>query len=382
MLCPYGAEMFSWWRWAVAALVSALVVATPTLNRADLFTRSERTTTSLTAQQIAEAIMDSASTPHTGLVNSAGAVQVPDASTFTSIATLFGEPNRIRVFWRDAEHWRLDRIRSTGETDLFRSPISTTRWVYESGRVRVSLPAPVRLPDTSDVLPDTLARRVLQGAKPEELSALPPRRIAGREAVGLRLTPSMPQSSIDRVDVWADPESGIPLRVQVYAGAARPTLTTGYERLNLEAPDPSSLTFDPPASADVTFDELPDLASESNAFAPYLAPETLADLPLREDRPDLPTGAVGVYGRGPTVLAFLPLRGRAAEPLREELAKTRGYEASETGTAVDLGPISVLVTPPRYRGSGFLLIGTITPEALEEAATELATLRPLDRGHS
>ncbi|CAN5577902.1 hypothetical protein BH23ACT6_BH23ACT6_06210 [soil metagenome] len=368
----------------MAAVVAALVVAIPTLSNARPlgqpgFAGEQIARADLTPAQITGAIMDSASTPHTGVVNSSGTVQVPDADTFTSIATLFGEPHRIRVFWNDEEHWRLDRIRSTGETDLFRTPTSTTRWVYESRRVRVTLPAPVRLPDTSDVLPDTVARRALQGAQPDELSALPSARIAGRDAVGLRLSPETPQSSVDRVDIWADAESGIPLRVQVYAGAARPTLTTAYERLDLEAPPPAAMEFDPPPHAEVTFEELPDLASESNVFAPYLAPDTLAGLPLREDRPDLPAGAVGVYGRGPTVLLFLPLRGRAAEPLREELSKTGGYEPSATGTAVDLGPISVLVTPERFRGSGFLLVGTVTPEALEQAGRELADLQPIDR---
>ncbi len=325
------------------------------------------------------AIQESGGTPHTGLVTSAGTVQVPDDETFTAITTIFGQENRIRVFWQDEEHWRLDRIRPTGETDLFRTPISTTRWVFESGRVRISLPAPVRLPDTSDALPDTLARRVLQGVRPEELSTLAVRRIAGRDAVGIRLQPSDTQSSIDRVDVWADSSTGIPLDVKVYAGAARPTLSTAYEQLDLAPPQPQDLEFEPPPSADVTFEELPDLASESNAFAPYLAPARLAGLPLREDRPDLPTGAVGVYGRGPTVLLFLPLRGRAAEPLREQLGQTTSSDSTPSGTAVDMGAISVLVTPERFRGSGFLLVGTVRPEALEQAAVELIDLRPVDR---
>jgi hypothetical protein len=41
---------------------------------------------------------------------------------------------------------------------------------------------------------------------------------------------------------------------------------------------------------------------------------------------------------------------------------------------VDLGPISVLVTPARYRGSGFLLAGTVTPQTLEQAASQLSDL--------
>ncbi len=361
----------------MTALVIAVVAAIPYLSHARPVPQTD-----LSPEAIVEAIMVSESTAHVGVVNSTGSILVPEADTFTSIATLFGEPNRIRVFWEDGEHWRLDRIRSTGETDLFRTPLGTTRWVYESGRVRAALAAPVRLPDTSDVLPDTVARRSLHGAQPDELSALPSARIAGRDAVGLRLIPSTPQSSVDRVDIWADADSGIPLRVRVYAGADEPTLSTAYQRLDLDAPSADTLDFTSPPSAQVTYEELPDLASESNVFAPYLAPEMLADLSLREDRPDLPTGAVGIYGRGPTVMLFLPLRGRAAEPLREELATTRGFEPNATGAAVDLGPISVLVTPERFRGSGFLLVGTVTPEALEQAGRELADLQPVERDNT
>jgi hypothetical protein len=320
-----------------------------------------------------DAISASERTSHTGVVTASGTVTVPEANTFTSVAELFGGPNRIRVFWQDGEHWRLDRVRSTGETDLYRSPLRTTRWVFESRRVRVSLAAPVRLPNTSDVLPGTLARRVLQGARPEELTALPPRRVAGLDAAGVRLSPTTPQASIDHVDIWADPDSGLPLQVQVYAESDRPVVSTAYERLDLDAPARDTLDFTPPADAEVTVDELPDVASRSDRLAPYQAPETLAGLPLRADRPELPTGAVGVYGRGPTVLLFLPLRGSAARPLRRELGAT----GDSQGTAVDLGAIAALVTPPRYRGSGFLLVGTLTPEALERAAADVADLEPV-----
>ena len=58
---------------------------------------------------------------------------------------------------------------------------------------------PVRLPDTADLLPNELARRVLEGARPGELSRLPAQRVAGHDALGLRLTPANPQSSIGHV---------------------------------------------------------------------------------------------------------------------------------------------------------------------------------------
>jgi hypothetical protein len=75
------------------------------------------------------------------------------------------------------------------------------------------------------------------------------------------------------------------------------------------------------------------------------------------------------------VLLSIPLRGRAAEPLREQLRRTPGVRETTSGTGVDLGPLSILVTPERRRGSGFLLVGTVTPQTLDRAASEVADLR-------
>ena len=45
---------------------------------------------------------------------------MPDSDSFVGLAQLLGEDNDLRVWWRAADDWRIDRIRSTGETDLFR----------------------------------------------------------------------------------------------------------------------------------------------------------------------------------------------------------------------------------------------------------------------
>lgn len=355
-------------------VAAVALVATPYLVSARPVDAPDRAT-----DQIVAAVMGSSDVAHTGLVESSGGVQVPEADTFSSVANLFGEANRVRVWWQDEHHWRLDRIRATGETDLFRGPCSKLSWEYESGRASRSLLAPVRLPDTSDILPDTLARRVLQGAKTEELSPLPARRIAERTAVGVRLRPSGEQASIERADVWADAESGVPLRVDLYADSSRPALSAHYERLDLEAPPEGALDFEAPPGVEIDFGELPDIAARSDRFAPYVAPETLAGLALRADRPDLPSGAVGVYGRGPTVLLFLPLRSSATSQLREQLSTGSGARSSSAGTAVDLGPVSVLLTPERPGGGGFLLAGTVTPQTLEDAAAELVDVERVFR---
>ena len=68
--------------------------------------------------------------------------------------------------------------------------------VYETQRVTRVPDLPVRLPRHEDLLPPLLAERVLDGARPDELGRLPTRRVAGRLAVGIRLTPGSAQSTI------------------------------------------------------------------------------------------------------------------------------------------------------------------------------------------
>ena len=80
-------------------------------------------------------------------------------------------------------------------------------------------------------------------------------------------------------------------------------------------------------------------------------------------------GAVGAYGRGTTALLAVPLRGSVAHELHHQLARSRAAREAGNSVALEVGPLSVLLVEG-YRGN-FLLTGTITPEALRQAAIEL-----------
>src|SRR3712207_4184897 len=141
---------------------------------------------------------------------------------------------------------------------------------------------------------------MLQGVRTDELSPLSGRRIAGIEAAGLRLTPAERTTSIARVDLWADPESGLPLRVELSgAGDSRPILTSAFRDVSLTEPDPETTLFRPASGVDITFEESVDVAAAANALSAYDLPTTLAGLDTRSGEDP---GAVGVYGRGPTTL--------------------------------------------------------------------------------
>ena len=352
-------------RWLTVAAVAVVVASAPLVTHA--FPAHE---SNVIAGRLVEDIRGAQDLGWSGEVRSLGAVQVPlSGSTFGGVARLLGEQSDLRVWWRDRDNWRVDRIRATGESDLVRSGGLTVRWNYEENRVNFAPYSHVRLPEDVDVVPSALATRMLAGAQPRELSRLPSQRIAGRDAPGLRLVPSDYRSTISRVDVWADEASGLPLKVEVYgepAGAVA-ILSTELTSLELERPASSkvNLRFAPGIEFPRGFSM--DAAAGANAFAPFTPPSSLAGLDRRGRPEDF--GAVGVYGRGPTALLAVPLREYVADGLRGQLRKSR--DARDTGAriALEVGPLSVLLS--HHDGDDFLLAGTVTPATLELAATNL-----------
>jgi hypothetical protein len=248
------------------------------------------------------------------------------------------------------------------------------RWVFEGQTATVSPVSEIRLPDASDLIPPTLARSLLQGAREDELTPLPPRRVAGRDAAGVRLTPREADGTVGHVDAWADQESGLPLRVEVFGlSDDRPLLTTTLVDLDLGVPAAETTDFTPSAGTTVNYEESVDVAAAANALARFDLPATLGGLSTRSGRDP---GAVGVYGRGPTTLLVLPLRGRVAWQLREQLQGSADARETASGTLAPVGLLNLLLTPTTQLGddgrSAFLLVGTVSTDTLERAATQLA----------
>ncbi len=355
-------------RWLIVVAAAAVLVVTPLVAGARPAASSDIVATDLVAR-----VQASGGLGWSGFVESSGALAVPESDSFASLAQLLGEENDLRVWWRSADDWRIDRIRSTGETDLFRQGDTSIRWVFESQTAVISPASTVRLPDASDLLPPTLGRSMLRGARAEELSRLPSRRLAGVDAAGVRLIPADSAATVARVDLWADPDTGLALRVDVYgAGDTRPVVTTALTQLDQTPPDSSTTNFRPAADVNIQYDQSVDVAAAANAFAPYDLPATLAGL---DSRSGADPEAVGVYGRGPTTMIVVPLRGQVAGPLRDRLRNSATAQPSERGALATAGPVGLLVTrgrfDPQRRGNSFLLAGTVTPEVLERAAAEL-----------
>lgn len=355
------------WRWAVVAAGTAVLLLLPSVVAA-LPARS----TTVSAEELLQQVRASDDVGWSGYGESRGALVLPEVRDLGELPALLGGTTRARAWWRGPEDWRVDALSLTGETDTAADPGGT--WTWDSGdrrAVRVVGERDVRLPTAADLLAPTLGRR-LAGTPDVVARRLPARRVAGRAAAGLRLVPQDPGgTTVGAVDLWVEPGSGLPLRVEVRAaGQPEPSLVTVLLDLELERPPAVRTAFVPPPDADLTLVDAPDLAALSDRYAPYLLPDELTGL-VRQDRGPGSLGGVGIYGQGLHAVAVVPLpRDVARRAIR------RIDPDGDRRTAVVETP---LVSAVVARGGGrraYLLAGTVPTERLTAVLDELRSDPP------
>jgi hypothetical protein len=97
-------------------------------------------------------------------------------------------------------------------------------------------------------------------------------------------------------------------------------------------------------------------------------PDELAGLPRRQMEGVPP--AIGLYGRGVTLLAVAPVPPGLARGLRDALAAAPDAIRDDAGTRLAAGPVGLMLVEPRGEGP-YVLTGTVTLNALAEAAGQL-----------
>lgn len=348
----------------------AALVATPTV-----VARVPAASSAVSAQELLSTIARSGGVPYSGYAEAVGGLALPEAAQFSSLTDLFGGTTRVRTWWRGEDDWRTDTVSPTGERDLYRDGGGTWSWDFEANAaVRSTTEASVRLPRAADLVPAALGRRLLSEAAPTEVRRLDVQRIAGRDAPGLQLRPADPRSTITAVDVWADPVSGIPLRVLVHAnGDNRPVITSSFLDFSTATPIPAVTSFTPPPGAKVRAEQPNDLIAQAQRLTRARTPQQLAGMARRAEVAS--AGAVGSYGRGVTSLVAVALPGRTAGDLRTQLGKAPTATIDATGIALTVGPLNLRLTDPVGRAPVWLLAGTVTPDTLTAAAGELRAAR-------
>jgi hypothetical protein len=360
-------------RWLlVAAGAVGLVAAAPAVDALPVRTDQGR------ADDLRRRILASTAQPWVGVAESTGRVALPELPALESTTALFTGITRIRGLVAGPDRWRVDELTPVGERDTYH--VGGREFVWDFGfdqLTELAGQAALRLPRAGDLLPPDLARRLLALAPDDPVAALPPRRIAGRAAAGLRLTPADPDTTVGRVDVWADGDSALPLRVEIAprSDSAIPLLVTQLQQVALHAPADADLVPPRPPGSSRTRAEAADLGGVLRVLDAPAPPRRLADrprIPLTGD--ELP--GVGVYGAGLAGLVLVPVSRGIAGRVLDGAGGAGGVEIDiPRGRAVRVAtPLLSLAVSAGRRG-GVLLVGTVAPEVLERAVLELAGTR-------
>jgi hypothetical protein len=352
------------WRWLVVGGVVVALVALPGLVGA-VPARNRP----VGAGELLRRVLASDRVAYQGYAEARAGLGLPDVPRAGRVVALLGERTRMRAFVAGPHRWRVDELTPIGERDLYADGSTTMLW--DSGERRLTVTqgeAEVRFLRPADLLPPELGRRVAAAAEPGEATRLGARRIAGVQALGLRITPRSNGTTLARADLWADPATGLPVRVELTArGQDEPIVAASFLDLRLAAPDPGHVRFDQPGDAEVQRDEAPDLARAIDRFSPFVLPDPLAGRPRRTRV----AGAASTYGRGFDLVAVLAFPASFSPRTRAFLDKVPTKDGP-------WGEASVIATPLlngmifERDGVAYALAGTVTQPVLDRVAAELA----------
>lgn len=314
---------------------------------------------------------------YSGLVETHGSLSLPDIPDTGGLGGLVGGTTRVRAWWADSQHFRVDELSNDGEADTIVSGTQTIQWNSTRDEiVTTSGQQPLRVPQAGDLLPPALAARLT----PDDLRATATRigstRIAGRDAVGLRLTPTDQITTIRYVDIDADRSTGLPLRVAVTArGRSEPSVSTDFLSVSLHSPSAADLLFVAPAQVVASHTAAPDFVADADSYAPFRLPEELAGLP-RTDRIASVTGNRGAatYGHGDDLVVLLPVRPGTAAQIFHSLQPPAGTtvtlpDPDAIAVAEQIPLANVLVAQANDRS--YVIAGSVSLSVLERGATQL-----------
>lgn len=344
---------------ALPAAVAARPVGTPKVGAAELRQR----------------IAGSAGQAYQGYALSAGALGLPTLPNLGEVTALLSGTTELRAWYAARDRWRVDEIGPGTERDVYQTPDAQWLWDYGGNRLtRLVGRPPARLPRAADLTPPDLARRLLAVAAADTVAPLPGRRVAGRTAAGLRVTPVDPATTVAHIDVWADPGTGLPLQAELTAkGASRPVFVTRFLQVGLGPPDDDVVT--PPAvrpQLGFSVTNAPDLLSALGGRRRGPLPDSLAGRARRDIVAGDDTGLVGFYGTGLAQFAALALPGRLGRDAYTNAARVGTAVSVPDGaaTVIAAGLLSVLVV--RSGRGTYLVAGMVDPAVLGTAAVDLS----------
>jgi hypothetical protein len=357
------------WRWLVVLAGVAVLCCLPVLASA-----LPASVPRFTPRQLEQRILGSQRMSFAGYAESNATFGLPPLPAFSSVTPLLDGVTRMRVWQASPTHWRVDTLSDTGENDTYQT--GTDEYTWDSGQqllTGIFGAQDVRLPRAADLVPSALAVRVIEEAGPgARLRILPPQRVAGQSAAGLAVTPASPESTIGQVDIWAAPNTGLPLLVDIFSrGSTEPALQTQFLEAGPWRPSRNILTPQRGPGTGFTSTTPANFSGVLNNLDNEVLPASLGGLPRRPS----PIPQIGVYGSGLTSFAVLTFRpGTGGQLLNDAISAGATELSSSHGTgAVASAPLVNLVLMHPYASPDtFLLVGLVSRSAMEQAAATLA----------
>jgi hypothetical protein len=178
------------------------------------------------------------------------------------------------------------------------------------------------------------------------------------------------------VDIWADPGTGVAVRVEVTArGQPAPMLESAFEDFEQTAPVVAAPVPAPGSGFDAV--TAPDIVNALGALGQVPLPASLAGRPVRVRSFGGIQGAA-LYGRGLAAFAVAAVPRNVANAAADAAGQAGASNVSlPNGTAVVLSitPLSLAVVRSTVSRRAYLIVGTVTTRVVQDVATELAQLR-------
>jgi len=356
-------------RWATVAAVVALLCAMPVLAAA-----LPASVPKLTADQLRIRILASAGLSYAGYAESDATFGLPSLPGLADVTSLLDGVTKTRVWQASPDRWRVDVLSDTGERDTYQ--LGSSSYIWDSGEellTEVVGQPSLRLPRASDLVPPALAIRLLDEAGLHaRFSVIPPLRVAGSSAAGLQMTPIDPASTIARIDIWAEPGTGLPLMVEIFGrGSSVPALESQFFQVGSWRPDAAVLTPERGPGTGFTTTSARSLSGELNNLATANLPGRLAG---RDRVPEPPAfDDVGVYGGGLSTFAVLGIRGDS-DLVGDALSAGGAALNLPNGTAALISAplVNAVIVHPAGSYVTYLIAGTISASVLEQSAAALS----------
>ncbi len=357
-------------RWALVVLVGVLLVTAPTLVAA-----LSPTTASADPGELRARIAASADRPWTGYAESRAGLSLPRIPQLADVTTLLSGTTRMRGWYAAPDRARTDVISAVGERDRYVTPQGQAVWDYGAELLTLVARDPViRLPRPDDLLPPSLARRLLAGTAPtDRASALPARRVAGLDAAGVRVDVADPETTVAALEIWADPASGLPVAVDVIPrGSTAPVLSTAFGDLEQGPPDAAALEPRRGVGAGLTRSPTSDLFGVLGRGPGDTLPATVAG----RDRTPPQRGfrALGGYGTTLSQVIAVPLPPELAGSLLQGIARAgagRTLTVEGQGVALETPLLALAVVRTADASRAWAVAGLIGPDVVDRASADL-----------